>query len=194
MDIVSYLIGKAAGGGGSGGGSPILAWDFTSATPLVDTVRGLTAGNNNVTFVDKGAKWDFASDYLVVPTLSYGITVEVDVVEMPLTSGQDRKFLTTNNGYGLIYRSSGKWAFYQNGAWEDSEIADGGYFSGHTAKIVIDAEAKWHIYRDNDLVLETTRAAQFYGITLGNDKQTAFYLGATSNAINNAIISAVRIY
>lgn len=190
FDIMSFLMGKAAGGGGGSGGSDgIFDWDLKSATPLVDKVRGMTATNSGVFLNENGAVFDAASDYLwFYSALENRITIEIDVVQMSLGTGNTKRVVNEglSNGNGLCWNYNGKWAFTSGNSTVNSEITDSGYFDGHTLKIVIDSESKWHIYRDSDLVFEPNVALSL--------SQRRFNVGASSKSIDNAIISAVRVY
>jgi len=198
IDITSLLMGKAmSGGGGGGGSSNIFEWDFTSATPLVDKVRGETATATNLTFGSGGAVFDATEgnkDYIRLWTIASLVTIEIDVAASELTSGTDRRFVSTgaSNGRGFFYRSSGVWALYNGSTTVNSEITDANYFSGHTLKIYVDENSKWHIYRDENLVFEPD-------LTLNFDRYSGtsnymFILGAAEKSLNSAIISAVRVH
>lgn len=182
---------EIARNGGGGGGSNIFEWDFTSATPLVDKVRGDVA-NGNVSFGASGAVFDSASDYIALSTLVSNVTIEIDVVEMSFSNGAWVISSGLNNGKGFYYRSSGKWAF-ANGTTIDSEITEGDFFAGHTMKIHIDGSGKWHIYRDNTLVFEPDLAL-FLTDKRGGTDNLSFYIGSSASGMSNAIISAVRVY
>lgn len=193
---MSFLMGKAAGGGG-GGGDPIMAWDFTSATPLVDTKRGILARSLNITFSEDGAVYNNVSASIHIPALPYGVTIEIDVASSNLTASSlyDRRFVTAGVYMGFILdKTSGKWGFYSMQGREASNIDDPNYFAGHTLKVHIDATNKWHIYRDNDLIFEPTESLQLASDNYDGSSRPVFYVGSSDDSINNAVISAVRVY
>ena len=178
----------------SGGGTAFIdEWDFTGSTPLVGVIRGYTANNpsGNVTFDSSGAVFDGTADTIEFPNVRMnGITVEVDVAAMNLSSGTHRRFIMVTGESGLIYRSTGKWAFFASSSWAtDSSITDGAYFDNSTVKVVIDVNGYWHIYKDGTLVYEPDRA-----ISLIGSASTLLRLGSTGSSINNATISGVRVY
>ena len=196
IDIQSLLMGKSLGsGGGGGGGSNIFEWDFTSATPLVDKVRGETAISSDVTFNSSGAV--FSSNqkgYIVLSALARAFTIEVDIAELNLTSGTAGRLLQVgiSNGKGFNYRGSGVWAVYSGYTNYETDITDPLYFSGHTLKIHVDESFKWHIYRDDDLIFEPNAEMTMERYS-GNSNITV-YLGSGATSIYNAVISGVRVY
>ena len=99
-----------------------------------------TKGNltiSNVTIDSSGAIFDNASDWLALPFARAGMTIELDIASMNLTSGIHRRFVMATYRNGFIYRSTGVWAFY-NGSWVESSITDGNFFDNSTVKIYID--------------------------------------------------------
>lgn len=199
FDPVSFLMGKASGGkgGGSGGGTLSEEWDFTSDTPLVGKKLGLVLSAKNMSYSQDGAVFDSTSDYLnfgKIGTLhtvdlfhdysvSYSsITIEVKVKSMTLVSGDHRRFIMGSSNSGLIYRSTGVWAFYSS-IWEEFDETDGSFFDGSIVKVVIDSENKWHIYKDNVLLWEPAKQCS---ISDG-------YIGSNSQSINNAVIEWLKI-
>ena len=198
IDIKSLLMGKALGsGGGSGGGGNIFEWDFTSATPLVDKVRGVLARQLNVTFSEGGAVYNNVSASIHIPALPYGETIEIDVASSNLTasSSYNRRFVTSGTYMGFILdKSSKKWGFYSTQGTETTDIDDPNYFSGHTLKIHVDASNKWHIYRDSDLIFEPTATLQLASDNYDGSSRPVFYVGSSDDSINNVVISAVRVY
>lgn len=141
---------------------------------------------NGVKYGSTGAVFDSEYDYIIIPFAGSDksdITIYIDVSSMQLSSGDHRRFVMGTSGNGFIYRSNGKWAFY-NGSWEESNILDGSYFDNCKVKIYIDSSRKWHIYKDNVLVFEPS-GAQYLD---------TFTIGSYSQSINNATISGIRIY
>lgn len=164
---------------GGGGNQYAMNIDFTKYP------SGVTVFSN-VSISSAGAVFNTTGKYFRLP-LSGAITIEIDVASMSLTSGTHRRFVMGDTSCGLIYRSNGKWSFYGSGsAWAtDSDITDGSYFNGHTAKIVIDSSGYWHIYKDNTLMYEPDKP---YSLV------DSLYIGASSNSINAVTISAIRVY
>lgn len=197
FDIASFAMGKASGGGGGGGGTFSEEWDFTSDAPLVGKKLGLVLSAKNMTYSQDGAVFDSTSDlkFGKIGTLraidlfhdyyvSYSsITIEVKVKSMALVSGDHRRFIMGSTNSGLIYRSTGVWAFY-SGSWQDFSETDGSFFDNSTVKVVIDSGNKWHIYKDNVLLWEPTKQ---YAISEGQ-------IGSSdSQSINNAVIEWLKI-
>ena len=174
--------------------SPMLAWDFTSETPLVDTVRGIKCEASNVTFsAEGGAFLANGASCLYIPCLGYGMTIEIDVKSSNISSAAvARNFVLSSTGNGFWKSTSYpyKWAFNS----EYTDITDPNYFSGHTLKIEIDKDGKWKIYRDDNLLLATTGTLKFAAGTVDGLYQNYFKIGNSSNAIQEINISAVRIY
>ena len=178
--------------GGGGGGSPILAWDLKSSTPLVDTVRGVAAAATNVTFGENGAVFDSASDYMIFPALAYGIKIEVDIGAMTAHGTNDKRLITSGTIY-FAYRTTNVWSFY-NSTWEDSEITDFDYFAGHTLKVEIDSDKKWHFYRDGVLFFEPSTAGMLSSKTFDGSSKISFLLGSSEKSACDTTLTAVRVY
>lgn len=165
-----------------GGGGDVESWDLTAS--LTGDLHGIPMTAGNVSLSAEGAVFDSTYDYLSVPLGYNGITIEIDVASMSLTSGTHRRFIMPTSEKGLIYRSTGVWAFY-NGSWVDSSETDGSVFDGATVKVHVDANGHWHIYKDDVLWWEPSLAQSMSG---------AWYIGSSGgNTINNAVISGVRI-
>lgn len=167
---------------GSGGGDYMLSFDFTKYGNVT---------RDNVVYSSAGATFNNTSGFMVLlgvvestSTTINDITIYTDVASLALTSGTHRRFIMGTPQEGLIYRDSGKWAFYR-GSWEDSEITDGNYFNDSKVKIYVDNNNKWHIYKNNVLVFEPAGALAL---------DSKLMIGSASNSINNGIITGVRIY
>lgn len=162
-----------------GGGGDAFVFDFTK---LTGTDRGVVYSNN-------GAVFNSASDCIVLsPMVMHNdFTIEIDVAQMQLVSGDHRRFVMPNETDGFIYRSTGKWSFYANNYWAtDSNITDGSYFDDSLISIYIDANGYWHVYKDGVLVYEPNRALTVYN---------QIFIGSTGGqSINNATIKSVKIY
>lgn len=185
MDIVSYLMGKAAGGGGSGG-NLLLNWDFRSNSPLVDTIKGVTLTSSGVTFDSDGAHFHSATDVISdIPALAGYGAVEIDVGAMALqTSSSNQRFIMANDSsqQGLIYRNTGKWGVYFGG-WNDTTSESGSEFANSTIRIVQDTIGEWKFYKNGDLWFAPTRKKII----------TALRIGYASDGITDGIIKAVRV-
>lgn len=174
--------------------SMIEEWDFTSETPLVGKVREFTMTQGNVTF-NNGAVFDVTNGYLKAGAYAsfYGVTIEVDVASMNLTSGTHRRFIMPNISDGFIYRSTGVWAMYWGSSgWEESTETDGSFFDNSTIKIHVDSEGYWHIYKNGVLWWEPTKkmtlpstGSNGYGMMIGS---------SDGYSINNAVITGMRVY
>lgn len=171
----------------SGGGSGYIEeWDFTES--LEGKIRGRTPAISGAVQDSSGVTFDSTSDYLKFGGYASwdGITIEVDVGAMNLTSGNHRRFLMRDDDEGFIYRSNGKWAFYA-GNWAESNETDGAFFANSTVKVHVDVNGYWHIYKDGVLWWEPS-----YKLSLTEGK---FFIGSGSgNTINNAVITGMRIY
>lgn len=185
MDLLSYMMGRKSAGGGGGGSDANIEVDFTNLG---------TKTLNGVDYSPAGATFNSTSDYISIGHFinlakdSNGVTIELDVASMPLSRGSNKRFIMGNSSTGLLYRASGTWSFY-NSSWEDGTFegaTDGSFFSDCTIKIYIDSSNKWHIYKDDVLVFEPSLAQ---AISL-----TGAYIGSTSDSINNAVFTALRLY
>lgn len=169
----------------SGGSTDIEDWDLTNS--LIGTQRGWELTTGNVVIGNNGSIFDTTNDYLKIPNWGFvPIAIELNVVSMTLQSGSHRRFIMATYSDGFIYRSTGKWAFYNSyNGWVDSDISDGNYFDNCTIKVIIDVNGYWHIYKDGVLVWEPSLALKPTSIMIGSDN---------GQSINNAIISAMRIF
>ena len=172
--------------GGGGGTTSIEEWDLTNS--FTGEKRGVELTVSGVELSQSGAVYDSASDSMIAPAFS-AVTVELDVAMMQLQSGTHRRFVMTGVGAsaatGLIYRSTGVWALYSNGAWENSNITDGNYFDNSLVKIVITADGTWEIYKNDVLVWTPTTKLML---------SPYLVIGSSSTSINNAVISGMRLY
>ena len=178
LNVGVTLAGEASGG-------PIEAWDFTSATPLVGTIRGIALTDNNMTYNTSGAVFNSDIDSLVLGAIpSGGFAFEVDVAAMNLPSvNSNQRFILGKSTEGLIYRSSHKWGFYGNGDWAtDTTETAGDFFDGSTVRVEVDSNLYWHIYKDGVLWYEPNRPQPLGSVRLGSG----------SYSIQNATISAFR--
>jgi hypothetical protein len=171
-DGYSQVVVNVSGGGGD---SVFGVFDFTKASFTY----------NNVVFNSNGATFSTTSGKIPIPFARPDMTIELDIASMSLTSGSHRRFIMASSTNGFIYRSTGVWAFY-NGGWEESNITDGDFFDNCTVKVIIDNNNLWHIYKNGVLVWEPTRAQELEA------SNTA--IGSSSNSINNAVITKMRIY
>ena len=164
-----------------GGSGYIEEWDLTDSLTGQERNWPLTTGG--VVIGNDGAVFDSTGDYLRFPFPLKGITIELDIKSMSLQSGDHRRFVMGDISNGFIYKSNGKWAFYSN-SWTESNETDGSFFDNCTMKINIDMNGYWHIYKDDVLWWEPS-------LTL---TPTIMMIGSSDGkAINNAIISAIRI-
>lgn len=187
--LTGVSVGKALKGVDivqSGGNGPIDIWDFTSATPLVGTLRGITLTGYNMTFDSSGALFDSASDYILIGAVPPGnYAFEVDVTSMSLASlSSHQRFIMGTSDGGLIYRAtSHQWEFYGNNAWAASSGEGAGdFFNGATVRCEVDVNGYWHIYKDGVLWYEPTRPQTLSSVRIGSNTQS----------IQNAAISDFR--
>ena len=185
---------------GTGGGSALLAdWDFTSS--LTDSVNGFTATLGGAATQDStGVSIPNLNSYITFPLVTKAVfrTYEIDMGSMSYYggSGANRRLFMFNGGGGFIYRTTGKWSFFDRnsgGTWAtDSSLSSFDYFANSTIKIFIDENGYFHIYKDGMLVYEPNRpfysASDFYGVTYGIRLGMDTYSGASS------VITGFRIY
>lgn len=167
--------------GGGGLSDAFMSLDFTNES----------FSYGNVAYGLTGAVFDSTSDYipLNMPEKK-NITIEVDVAMMQLSSGTHRRFIMATDANGFIYRSNGKWAFY-NGNWTESDITDGSYFDNSTVGVYIDTDNYWHIYKNGVLVYEPSLSQALNY----NYYYNCLLIGSyTDNTINNARITGIRVY
>lgn len=168
-------------------------WDFTKSLNAVNNGAAITLDGgasrsaSGISFSEGDNKADIPPQLL-----QKGYTYEITIASMSITttSSNNRVFMyTSNNAYnsGFYWQgTSGKWTVYDPSGAIRSEIDDPSFFNNSVLKIVIDNDGYWHIYKDNVVVFEPNRA-----LVLQN---TAFALGASSNACYNMTISRFRIY
>jgi len=184
--MVTVVV-KRVNSGGGGGGYPdaVAVMDFTKYTGVF---RGVTYNSSGATFPASG------SANTIIPYFAGGMTLYLDVASMQLASGDHRRFIMANTDRGFIYRSTGKWSFY-NGSWEDSSITDGAFFDGAKVKVYVDANNKWHIYKDNILAFEPTGAQEIAVPAGNNNNYTGPFIGSTSGqVVINAVFTGLRVY
>ena len=190
-----YLTGASGGGGGGGGETKSFAeeWDFTSETPKVGKINGITCTSSNVAFSSDGATYDSTSDFISFGNVSYckdlfhnitysSVSIEVKVKSMSLTSGSNRRFIMGSTERGLVYRNTGLWGFYSSG-WEEFSETSGDFFDGATVKVIVDSNSKWKIYKNGTLLWEPTSALAL----------SALQIGSSGTSINNAVIEWAKI-
>lgn len=155
--------------------------------------RKLTGTIRNVTYGTSGAVFDNTSNYILMPIGKSDMTIEIDVGQMQLSSGDHRRFVMGDGENGFIYRSSGVWAFYAGSTWENFAETDGSLFANSTVKVYVDTSNKWHIYKDGVLFFEPTKALALNAGT--GIYSNIWYIGSPSGqTINNAVIKAIRLY
>lgn len=182
---LSDAVGTLVAGYGGGGSELIYNWDLTQS--LTDTVHGITATITNSTQDSSGVHLSAANAYLQINNAflpNSSVTYEIDIsASSRQGTGHGRLFSTTYNGYGFIYRNTGKWAAYF-GTWQESSITDANYFAGHTLKVVYAKTGVPSLYRDNELIL-----------TWNGPPQVGLWgVGSSSASFYNLSITAIRIY
>lgn len=185
-DGLSQVVVNVSGGGG-GGGYPdaVAVMDFTK---YAGVFRGVTYSAAGAVFPASGAA------NIIIPYFAGGMTLYLDVALMQLTSGEHRRFIMASPINGLIYRSTGKWAFY-NGSWEESDIADGDFFDGANVKVYVDNNNKWHIYKNNVIVFEPSGAQPISTDAGNSNNYTGPYIGSSGGqVVINAVFTGLRVY
>ena len=198
VDVTNYAtaIVNVQGGGGS---KLLAAWDFTSS--LTDSVNSFVATlGGSASQSSAGVSIPDLNSYITFPLATKAVfrTYEIDMGSMSYYggSGANRRLFMFNGGGGFIYRTTGKWSFYDRnsgGTWAtDSSLTSFDYFANSTIKIYIDESGYYHIYKDGTLVYEPNRpfysASDFYGVTYGLRLGMDTYSGASS------VITGFRIY
>lgn len=171
---------------GSGGGDAFLSYDFTKWGNI--TINGVEMSANGATF-------NSASDYFSLLSSDRrvsDVTLYIDTGNLVIPSGLSahQRFVTTTSdaNSGLIWRYTEQvWSIYDGNAWVTSEITDPAFFDNCTFKIYIDANRKWHVYKNGTVVLESSNGlgVQNYAIYLGSNQ---------GQSLTTGIIKAVRIY
>lgn len=182
----------------------IAHWDFTKATnPMVDEVNGFTATTWASPVVsDKGVFIDTDGQciYLPIELLMVDTTYEVKFGTVDLKTGQSNARIFVYRPYdysgssenpttGLCYSfgNNNKYGTYdQTNGWQLSDESDVTALSGATLKIYIDVTRKWHIYIDDELILETTKALSI--------QQSIFAIGCPASSCDDAYIEDIKIY
>ena len=198
VDVTNYATAVVNVQGG-GGATLLAAWDFTSS--LTDSVNGFAATlGGSATQDSSGVSIPNLNSYVTFPLATKAVfrTYEIDMGSMSYygSAGANRRLFMFNGGGGFIYRSTGKWSFYDRnsgGTWAtDSSLSSFDYFANSTIKIYIDENGYFHIYKDGTLVYEPNRpfysASDFYGVTYGIRLGMDAYSGASS------VITGFRIY
>lgn len=184
-DGLSSVVVNVQGGGGGGYADAVTDMDFTK---YAGTLRGVTYNSSGAVFPASG------NANIMIPYFGAGMTLYVDVASMQLASGDHRRFIMATPSNGLIYRSNGKWSFY-NGSWQESSITDGGFFDGTKVKVYVDSNNKWHIYKNDTLVFEPNGAQTIPVQDSNSNYYTGPFIGSISGqAIINAIITGLRVY
>ena len=169
--------------GGKAGDNIIEQWDFVKTQSWVGEKRGIEITSypvmteNGVSFPNIYSDIDLCIGF---PTMG----CELDVGDMNVSKGGNRKFLMAGgSGKGFVYRSTNYWGFYDGSNWQMTNISATDYFANSIVKLIIDNGNKWHIYKNDELVMEPTSKLAV----------TALRIGDTNYSINNTIIKAIRI-
>lgn len=178
-------------------------WDFTQS--LVDTIQGTEAvlgkASGALPTQDAfGVHVTTTSGYINLGQIyQTGITVEIDFGEMDRKGSQNGRLLMVGSqssgglGTGLIYRSTGVWNWYVNGAWATSSgVTDANIFSEKTLKAIFDASGYMTVYCDDTYIGKSSKA---FATSAGTYMQIGAYSG-TGGYTNfyNMTVKAVRIY
>lgn len=163
----------------------IANYDFTQS--LVDSVNGFTAVlRNNATRDDSGVHITAATGYVTTPNRVFaGMKMDLEITGSVRGGSDHARLVMFSSDSGLIYRSTGVWAFYAFSGWCDSSITEFNYFDNHVLRIFIDSTYHWHIYRDSDLVFEPNQVADTGG---------PLWLGSSSNSFYTTTIKSLKVY
>lgn len=177
----------------------IINWDFTQS--LTDSKQGLVATlGGNATRDASGLHISSASDYASLGAIlgdnqSYEIDVST-VNTSSWTSGNGRLFLwKPASGSGLVYHSSGTWAFY-DGSWYDPEtaISEKNLFANSTIKISVEPGETQ--YREKVTLYKN--GVELFSKQLSKDVISASYIatlgGGGSSAAFDVTITGFRVY
>jgi hypothetical protein len=190
---ISSIFGKVSGGWLAFNMFIEYVWDFTKSLNAIN--NGTIISLSGATRSASGISFSGAAHYASIPVnlLQNGYTYEIEIASLAISnqSVNNRVFMFTDSNThnaGVVWHGqTGKWGVWDSvNTWQDSNITDKDYFNDSVLKIVIDDNGYWHIYKDDVLIFEPANA-----ITL---KNTAFVLGASSNACYNMVISKFKIY
>ena len=190
-DVAEAVVNVSAGSG-------ILELNFDFTQSMTDTVRGVTALTSGITRDASGAAFSGATSYIRLrPRYSANTyTYEIDVASVGVnTNNSHSRFIMGNDSCGLIYRYTGKWAFYSNnGGWQDTSVTSKTYFNGTTIKVYVDQNGKWHIYRNGTLWFEPNGAQT---LDTGNTNNASYFMigsGAGNGVTTGTTITGLRVY
>lgn len=165
-------------------GEYMEVWDFKRSEPLTGTQFNLQLANNGYTQTSDGIYFNTASWYIKIP-INKEMTLELDVVSSNRQGTNHGRFIMGNSDTGLIYRSTGKWSFYGNSRWEDTNETDPTFFDNSTVRVSIDSSGHWHIYKNGVLWWEPNAVANLADPQIGSGAGNSFY---------NITLSGLRIY
>lgn len=180
----------------SEGGGLELNFDFTQS--MTDTVRGVTPLTASITQGASGAVFDTQRSYIRMrPRYSANTyTYEIDVGTLNISTSTHNRFIMGDDTHGLIYRSTGKWAFYSTSqGWEETSVTSKTYFNGTTVKVYIDQNGKWHIYRNGTLWWEPSGAQTLDTASVSN--YTSFFTIGSNGGQGlqaGSTITGMRVY
>ena len=165
----------------------LYSWDLTQS--LTDTVSGAVITLSGATQDSNGLTLASVSDYATMPFYYrpyYTYEFDISAMNKVFTSKHGRFILTNGNDRGFMYRSSGKWSAYLNGAWATDQ---GTYTSlaGKTLTLVVEND-KPRIYLDGTLWYSINLAENLSNtaqMKLGSSGGQTFY---------DVTITGIRVY
>lgn len=170
-------------------------WDFTSS--LTDTVGGSTAALTGATQDSTGVHLTASGNRCIcngVITTATDREIELDITEYARQGSDHGRFMMLSGTTGFIYRKTGRWALYLNGAWTDSAVTASNAFNGKTIKMKldwVDTMVNVSIWCDGAKIVEAqetsanilTTSAKMIGLGSGQ-----------SNSAYNSTFTGLRIY
>lgn len=184
MNLPEVLFARNTGGSGGSGNKKLAAWDFTVG--LTDSVNGFTATLSGATRDENGLHFDSATDSCTIPSFLMSIARTFIIETGNFTAGAFNNgalltMLSSGSSYyeGLSYHTgTSKWAVWDHiNGWNDSDISDPDYFANSVVKIMITPERKMVVYKDDELVFESSSVLPFVitDLCLGSKSNNTFY-------------------
>lgn len=168
-------------------------WDFTTGSLVGENGTAVTLGGSASVAENTGVSFTTGADRIYMPTqmLKAGRKIDIEFGTMERSnnsSGVVMAWSTSSSSdiMNIQYRSNmGKWII-EYPSVESSNISDAQYFSNSKMSIVIDADSKIHIYRDDTAVWNPTTVLTFSGLnfwTIGANHNNFTYFNAVIRKI-----------
>ena len=167
---------------GAGGGDAFLVRDLTKEP-------GRTL--DHVTYTQDGATFDNSGSafvkLLVQDSTSFrNFTMYLDIPELVVDddASNHQRFLMGTGSAGLIFESTNhSWGFYGS-SWEYTGNTNPELFNNCTLKLYVDADGKWHVYKDGVLLFESVQAITTWTVQIGSN----------STSIKSGLFTGARFY